>query len=170
MLWSFGAHWATSHDIKTCCKPNQANAFPPELSELCSIKGGISHIKSFETDPERTKYLKLVVALQELDHVWNLWSLLSHFKNKITYETALPIDQDALEALALHLLEVDLDLPEHEVVRLRVPVADRQQLLQARRVQLLWDFLDYLAEFLTILPWKFQIGSLRFWPKNLKRR
>ena len=87
MLWSFRAHWATSQDMKTCYKPNQTNVFPPELSELCSIKGGISHIKSLETDPERTNYLKPVVALQELDHIWNLWSLLSHFKNKIIYET-----------------------------------------------------------------------------------
>ena len=53
----------------TCYKPKRTKAFPPELSELCSIKGGISHIKSLETDPERTKYLKPAVALQELDHL-----------------------------------------------------------------------------------------------------
>lgn len=48
-----------------------------------------------------------------------------------TYETALPVYQDSLQALALHILQVDLNLPEHEVVRLRISVADCQQLLQA---------------------------------------
>ena len=55
----------------------------------------------------------------------------------LTYETPLPVYQDALQPLTLHLLQVDLNLAEHEVVRLGVPVADCQQLLKARRVQLL---------------------------------
>ena len=54
-----------------------------------------------------------------------------------TYETALPVYQDSFQALALHILQVDLNLPEHEVVRLRISVADCQQLLQAGCVQLL---------------------------------
>ena len=49
----------------------------------------------------------------------------------LTYETALPVYQDSLQALALHILQVDLNLPEHEVVRLCISVADCQQLLQA---------------------------------------
>ena len=55
----------------------------------------------------------------------------------LTYETPLPVYQDPLQALALHILQVDLNLAEHEVVRLGIAVADCQQLLQAGRVQLL---------------------------------
>ena len=55
----------------------------------------------------------------------------------LTYETPLPVYQDPLQALALHILQVDLNLAEHEVVRLGIPVADCQQLLQTGGVELL---------------------------------
>ena len=63
----------------------------------------------------------------------------------LTYEPPLPVYQDPLQAFALHILEVDLNLAKHEVVRLGIPVADCQQLLQAGGVQLL-SILDHMTE------------------------
>ena len=62
---------------------------------------------------------------------------IPEFGENVTYETALPVYQDPLQAFALHVLQVDLNLAEHEVVRLGIPVADCQQLLQTGGVQLL---------------------------------
>ena len=137
-------------------KENVTFSPSPGLSEFASIKGGINHIKSLDTDP-KWKCFKYCSAAGDKNEVI------------LTYETPLPVYQDPLQAFTLHILQIDLNLAEHEVVRLGIPVADCQQLLQAGRVQLLW-ILGYM--WLNFpgpkLPWKFQKGSLQFWPKNLE--
>ena len=80
------------------------------------MKGGMSHIKSFDTEPAEDQEMKR----NEVDP---------------TDEAALPVDEDPLQPLALHVLQIDLDLAKHEVVWLGVAVANRQQLLKAGRVQ-----------------------------------
>ena len=95
------------------------------MSEFASINGGINHIKSLDTDPE----MKCLKAC----------SSAAGDKNEmiLTYEPPLPVYQDPFQAFTLHILQVDLNLAEHEVVRLGITVADCQQLLQAGGVQLL---------------------------------
>ena len=91
------------------------------MSEFASINGGINHIKSLDTDPE----LKCSSAVGDKNEMI------------LTYEPPLPVYQDPFQAFTLHILQVDLNLAEHEVVRLGITVADCQQLLQAGGVQLL---------------------------------
>ena len=112
------------------CKALKGEKKSPGLSEFASIKGGINHIKSLDTDP-KWKCIKSCSAAGHINEVI------------FTYDPPLPVYQDPLQAFTLHILQVDLDLAEHEVVWLGIPVADCQQLLQAGRVQLLW-ILDYM--------------------------
>ena len=114
-------------------KENVTFSPSPGLSEFASIKGGINHIKSLDTDP-KWKCFKYCSAAGDKNEVI------------LTYETPLPVYQDPLQAFTLHILQIDLNLAEHEVVRLGIPVADCQQLLQAGRVQLLW-ILGYMWQF-----------------------
>ena len=115
-------------------KENVTFSPSPGLSEFASIKGGINHIKSLDTDP-KWKCFKYCSAAGDKNEVI------------LTYETPLPVYQDPLQAFTLHILQIDLNLAEHEVVRLGIPVADCQQLLQAGRVQLLW-ILGYICDWI----------------------
>ena len=47
----------------------------------------------------------------------------------------MPVYQDAFKTLTLHVLEVNFNLPEHEVVRFGVSVTQGQDLLEARLVE-----------------------------------
>ena len=57
----------------------------------------------------------------------------------LTKEAALPVDENTLQSLTLHILQVDLNLPEQEIVWLRVTMAQRQDLLTAGLVQNIED-------------------------------
>ena len=54
---------------------------------------------------------------------------------RLTKEATLPVDKNTLQPLTLHVLQVDLDLPEEKIVWLGVPVAERQDLLTAGLIQ-----------------------------------
>ena len=50
-------------------------------------------------------------------------------------ESSLPVNEDALDAFALQLLNVNLDVAEEKVVGLGVAVAERRQLVEAALFQ-----------------------------------
>ena len=47
----------------------------------------------------------------------------------------MPVYQDAFKTLTLHVLEVNFNLPEHEVVRFGISVTQGQDLLEARLIE-----------------------------------
>ena len=59
----------------------------------------------------------------------------SQVLKRFTEKSSLPVYQDAFKTLTLHVLEVNLNLPEHEVVRFGVSVTQGQDLLEAGLVE-----------------------------------
>ena len=47
----------------------------------------------------------------------------------------MPVNQDALKTFTLHFFKVNLNLPEHEVVRLGVSVTQGQHILQTTLIE-----------------------------------
>ena len=59
----------------------------------------------------------------------------SQVLKRFTEKSSLPVYQDAFKTLTLHVLEVNLNLPEHEVVRFGISVTQGQDLLEAGLIE-----------------------------------
>ena len=59
----------------------------------------------------------------------------SQVLKRFTEKSSLPVYQDAFKTLTLHVLEVNFNLPEHEVVRFGISVTQGQDLLEAGLVE-----------------------------------
>ena len=173
MLWSFGAHVLNMshlprHKNMLKTKPNKSFStwiirvvFYKRWNQPHQVVGNWSwKNKLFETCccpsriRSRMKPMKPVVAFQEWDHLWT----------RPANRSGCPRGPRTPSPRGRSRSSWTWSCPASR------PRGRSSATSPSSTCSAPLRFSYYLAEFfLTILPWKFQIGSLRFWPKNLKR-